>query len=94
MIREQPKSEIIIYQDMKGKGAHNVLQKVNLGVKDFNHIDDIVEHLDRQIDKALNEIAPKCEKTFCIKKKQPWYNTTIKKAEDSDEKQGKDLEKV
>ena len=31
-------------------------------VKDFDHIDDIVQHLDRQIDKALNEVAPKCKK--------------------------------
>ena len=79
MIREQPKSEIIIYQDMKGKGAHNVLQKVNVRVKDFDHIDNIVEHLDRQIDKALNEVAPKCKKIVHIRKKQPWYNTTIKR---------------
>ena len=63
---------------MKGKGAHNVLQKVNLRVKGFDHIDDIVEHLDRQIDKALNEVAPKYKKIVHIKKKQPWYNTTIK----------------
>ena len=51
MIREQPKSEIVIYQDMKGRGAHNVFQKCNLTVKDFAHIDDIFEHLERQSDK-------------------------------------------
>ena len=68
----------MIYQDMKGKGAHNVFQKVYLRVKDFAHIDDIVEHLDSQIDKALNEVAPKCKKIVCIRKKQPWYNKTIK----------------
>ena len=61
---------------MKGKGAHNVLQKVSLRVKDFDDIDDIVEQLDRQIDKAINEVAPKCKK---YRKKQPWYNTTIKR---------------
>ena len=38
---------------MKGKGAHNVFQQVNLRVKDFTQIDDIDEHLDSQIDKAL-----------------------------------------
>ena len=42
MTREQPKSEIVVYCDMEGKGAHNVFQKVNLRVKDFACIDDIV----------------------------------------------------
>ena len=47
-------------------------------VKDFSHIDDIAEHLESQGDKALNEVAPKCEKLVHKRKKQPWYNTTIK----------------
>ena len=68
MTREQLKSEIVVYCDMKGKGAHNVFQKVNLRGKDFADIDDIVEHLDSQIDKALNEAAPKCEKKILLKK--------------------------
>ena len=79
MIKEQPKSEIIMYQDMKGKSAQDVFEKVSLKVEDFDQIDDIVEHLDKQIDKALNEVAPKCEKIVCIRKKQPWYNTCIKR---------------
>ena len=29
--------------------------------------------------RALNEVAPKCEKTVHIRKKQPWYNTSIKR---------------
>ena len=79
MIRKQPRSEIMIYCDMKDKSAHNVFQQVNLSVKDFAHIDDIVEHLDSQIDKAQNEVAPKCEKIIHKRKKQPWYNTAIKR---------------
>ena len=79
IIREQPICEIMIYQDMKGKGAHNVFQKVNLRVKDFAHIDDIVQHLESQIDKALNEVAPKYKMIVYIRKEQPWYNTTIKR---------------
>ena len=62
MIREKPRSEIMICHDMRVKGAHNVFQQVNFRVKDFTHIDDIVEHLDSQIDKALNEVALKCKK--------------------------------
>ena len=27
----------------------------------------------------INEVASKCEKIVCIRKKQPWYNTTIKR---------------
>ena len=49
-----------------------------LRVEDFDHIDDIVEHLDKQIGRALNEVAQKCEKIAHIRKKQPWYNTIIK----------------
>ena len=79
MIREQPKSEIMIYWDMKGKDAHNIFQKVNLRVKDFAHIHDIVEYVDSQIDNVLNEVAPKCKQIVRIRKKQPWYNTTIKR---------------
>ena len=79
IIREQPRSEIMLYHDMKDKGAHNVFQQVNLRVKDFAHIDDIVEPRDSQIDKALNEVAPKCEKIVCKRKKQPWHITTIKR---------------
>ena len=78
MTREQPESEIVVYCDMKGKGAYNVFQKVNLRVKGFAHIDDIAEHLDSQIGKALNEVAQKCEKRVCKRKKRLWYNTTIK----------------
>ena len=77
--REQQKKETIIYQDMKNKSAQNLFEKVNLRVEDFDHVDDIVEHLDKQIDRALNEVAPKCEKTVHIRKKQPWYNTSIKR---------------
>ena len=69
MSGEQPKSEIAVYSDMRGRGAHNVFQKVNLRVKDFVHIDDIVEHLDNQIDKALNEVVFKCEKRVHKRKK-------------------------
>ena len=47
MIREEPKNEIIIIQDMKDKSAQNVFQKVNLRVEDIDHIDNIVDHLDR-----------------------------------------------
>ena len=61
--REQQKKETIIYRDMKNKSAQNIFEKVNLRVEDFDHVDDIVEHLDKQIDRALNEVAPKCEKT-------------------------------
>ena len=68
-----------MYWDMKGKGAQDVFEKVNLKVEDFDQIDDIVEHLDKQIDKALNEVAPKCEKIVHIRKKQSWYNTCIKR---------------
>ena len=68
-----------MYWDMKGKSAQDVFEKVSLKAEDFDQIDDIVEHLDKQIDKALNEVAPKCEKTVCIRKKQPWYNTCIKR---------------
>ena len=64
---------------MKGKSAQDVFEKVNLKVEDFDQIDDIVEHLDKQIDKALNEVAPKCQKIVCIRKKQPWYNICIKR---------------
>ena len=60
---------------MKNKSAQNLFEKVNLRVEDFDHVDDIIEHLDR----ALNEVAPKCEKTVHIRKKQPWYNTSIKR---------------
>ena len=77
--REQQKKETIIYQDMKNKSAQNIFEKVNLRVEDFDHVDDIVEHLDKQIDRALNEVAPKCEKTVQIRKKQPWYDTSIKR---------------
>ena len=35
MIKEQPKSEIIIYWDMKGKSAQDVFEKVNLKVEDL-----------------------------------------------------------
>ena len=62
MTREQLKVEIVEYCDMKGKGAHNVFQKVSLRVKDFVHIDDITQHLDSQIDKSLNEAAAKYKK--------------------------------
>ena len=79
MIKEQPKSEIMMYQDMKGKSAQDVFEKVNLRVEDFDQIDDIVEHLDKQIDKALDEVAPKCENILRIRKKQPWYYTFIKR---------------
>ena len=75
--REQQKKETIIYQDIKNKSAQNIFEKVNLRVEDFDHVDDIVEHLDKQIDRALNEVAPKCEKTVQIRKKQPWYHTSI-----------------
>ena len=64
---------------MKNKSAQNIFDKVNLRVEDFDHVDDIVEHLDKQIDRALNEVSPKCEKTVQIRKKQPWYNTSIKR---------------
>ena len=64
---------------MKNKSAQNLFEKVNLRVEDFDHVDDIVEHLDKQIDRALNEVAPKCEKTVHIRKKQPWYNTSIER---------------
>ena len=64
---------------MKYKSAQNVFEKINLRVEDFDHIDDIVEHLDKQIGRALNEVAPKCEKIAHIRKKQPWYNTIIKR---------------
>ena len=77
--REQQKKETIIYQDMKNKSAQNLFEKVNLRVEDFDHVDDIVEHLDKQIDRALNEEAQKCQKTVHIRKKQPWYNTSIKR---------------
>ena len=53
---------------MKNKSAQNIFEKVNLRVEDFDHVDDIVEHLDKQIDRALNEVAPKCEKTVSDKK--------------------------
>ena len=79
IIREQQKRETIIYRDMKNKSAQNLFEKVNLRVEDFDHVDDIVEHLDKQIDRALNEVAPTCEKTVHIRKKQPWYNTSIKR---------------
>ena len=49
---------------MKGKGAIHVFQKVHLREKDFAHIDDVVEHLGSQIDKTLNEVALKCEKSL------------------------------
>ena len=68
MTREQPKVEIVKYCDMKGKGVH-IFQKVNFGVKDFIHIDDIVEHLDSQIDKSLNEVALKCKMRVQKRKK-------------------------
>ena len=77
--REQQKKETIIYQDIKNKSAQNIFEKVNLRVEDFDHVDNIVEHLDKQIDRALNEVAPKCEKTVQIRKKQPWYDTSIKR---------------
>ena len=79
MIREQQKREIIMYLDMKNKSAQNVSEKVNLRVEDFDHIDEIVEHLDKQIGRALNEVAPRWEKIAHIRKKQPWSNTIIKR---------------
>ena len=36
---------------MKGKKAQDVFEKVSLKVENFDPIDDIVEHLDKQIDK-------------------------------------------
>ena len=68
MTREQLKTEIVVYHNMKGKGVHNIFQKASLRVKDSAHIDDIIEHLDSQIDKALNKIAPNCEKRVCKRK--------------------------
>ena len=35
--------------------------------------------MDSQIDKVLNKVALKCEKIVHIRKKQPWYNATIKR---------------
>ena len=60
---------------MKNKSAQNVFEKINLRVEDFDHIDDIVEHLDKQIGRALHEVAPKFKKIVHIRKKQPQYNT-------------------
>ena len=37
---------------MKNRSAQNIFEKVNLRVEDFDHVDDIVEHLDKQIDRA------------------------------------------
>ena len=64
---------------MKGKSAQDVFENVSLKEEDFDQIDDIVAHLDKQIDKALNEVAPKCEKIVHTRNKQPWYNTSIKR---------------
>ena len=38
---------------MKNKSAQNLFEKVNLRVEDFDHVDDIVEHLDKQTDKSI-----------------------------------------
>ena len=38
IIKEQPKSEIIMYRDMKGKSAQDVFEKVSLKVEEFNKV--------------------------------------------------------